>query len=474
MKYLHIFILIALITGCSVNPVTGKQDFVMISESQEVQMGRDYNAQILKQYPIYNDQELQDYVQSIGESLALKSHRPNLLYRFTVLDSPDINAFALPGGYIYINRGLMSYLSSEEELAAVLGHEIGHVTARHSVRQYSQSQLLGLLSAAVEINSGRTAGNIANLASGALLSGYGRDMELEADDLGAQYIFQDGYSPQGMYEVLSVLKDQEMYAKKIAEQRGQEPRSYHGVFASHPSNDTRLQEVLNNVSGSYSQGTKKRKDNYLSKINGMVFGDSEESGIRRGNEFYHGPLDLYLSSSNLWEIINTPNTLIFSAPFGEAVLQMTLEDLNFREEPEKYLKRFAQNVLEEEDLSINGFKGYSVKAIQSGKTTRMAVIFKQNQVYQFIGFLKDERSDFAKFDVEFKEIIKSFRKLNEDEIAYSKPLRISSYEVRKGDTYKSLALKSSININAEDQLRLINGDYPNKPLFEGRIIKIVE
>ena len=242
--YFLLLLLIVSLVSCAVNPVTGKQDFVMISEEQEIQMGREYNSQILKMNPIYQDQELQEYVQSIGESLALKSHRPNLIYRFTILDSPDINAFALPGGYIYINRGLMSYFSSEEELAAVLGHEIGHVTARHSVRQYSQSQLMGILSAAIEINSGRTAGNIANLASGALLSGYGREMELEADDLGAQYIYQDGYSPQGMYDVLSVLKDQETYSKKIAEQRGQEPRSYHGVFASHPSNDLRLQEVL--------------------------------------------------------------------------------------------------------------------------------------------------------------------------------------------------------------------------------------
>ena len=256
MKHLFLSLFIICLANCSVNPVTGKQDFVMISESQEIQMGRKYNAQILKQNPIYQDQSLQSYVQSIGESLAAISHRPNLIYRFTVLDSPDINAFALPGGYIYINRGLMAYLSSEEELAAVLGHEIGHVTARHSVRQYSQSQLMGVLSTAIEINSGRTAGNLANLASGALLSGYGRDMELEADDLGAQYIYQEGYSAQGMYEVLSVLKDQEIYSKKIAEQRGQEPKSYHGVFASHPSNDQRLQEVLNNVSVSYKQGVK--------------------------------------------------------------------------------------------------------------------------------------------------------------------------------------------------------------------------
>ena len=471
---LSLFLLLGLLCSCSVNPVTGKQDFVMISENQEIQMGREYNAQILKQYPVYQDPRLQEYVQSIGESLALKSHRPNLVYRFTVLDSPDINAFALPGGYIYINRGLMSYLSTEEELAAVLGHEIGHVTARHSVRQYSQAQLMGILSTAIEINSGRTAGNIANLASGALLSGYGRDMELEADDLGAQYIYQDGYSPQGMYEVLSVLKDQEIYSKKIAEQRGQEPRSYHGVFASHPSNDLRLQEVLDNVGTSFQMGEKKDEDTYLEKIEGMVFGDSEQSGIRRGNDFYHGPLNLYMSSPDTWEIINTPNTLIFISPFGEAILEMTLEDLNFKETPESYMKRFASNTFEDKNIVVNGFEGFTSKAYRSGRTVRMAVLFKNDQVYQFIGYLKDEYSDIDQFDESFLKIINSFRKLQNDEFSLSKPLRLTSYKVKKGDTYKTLASKSSININAEDQLRLINGDYPNKSLDEGRIIKIVK
>ena len=172
------------------------------------------------------------------------------------------------------------------------------------------------------------------------------------------------------------------------------------------------------------------------------------------------------------DLVSHNLNMIFKTPKGETV--HALEDLNFRETPEEYLKRFAQNVIEEDDLNINGFKGYSVKAFQSGKITRMAVIFKQNQVYQFIGYLKDERSDFTIFDMEFKKIINSFRKLNENEIAYSKPLRISSYKVRKGDTYGSLASKSSINMNAEDQLRLINGDYPNKPLSVGRIIKIIK
>ena len=474
MKRLVFLFLILSLSGCAVNPVTGKQDFVVLSEEQEIQMGREYNAQILRQYQIYEDEKIQNYVQSIGESLAKKSHRPNLIYRFTVLDSPEINAFALPGGYIYINRGLMAYMSSEEELAAVLGHEIGHVTARHSVRQYSQAQLMGVLSAAIEINSGRTAGDLANLASGALLSGYGREMELEADDLGAQYIYQDGYSPQGMYDVLAVLKDQEIYSKKVAKQRGIEPRNYHGVFASHPSNDKRLQEILDNVSQNFVKGTNKSKSNYLAMIEGMVFGDSQQAGVTRGNEFFHGPLNLYLSSPENWEIINNANSLIFNAPFGEATLQVTLEDLNFVESPEEYLKRFVRNTTDEEVLMIDGLSGFTAKTYRSGRTTRMAVIFKDDKAYQFIAYLKDRDGDFSSYDLQFMNIIKSLRSLTEKELKYSQPLRIKTYKVRQGETYESIASTSSITLNPEDQLRLLNGDYPDKELTVGRVIKIVD
>ena len=474
MKRLVFLFLILSLSGCAVNPVTGKQDFVVLSEEQEIQMGREYNAQILRQYQIYEDEKIQNYVQSIGESLAKKSHRPNLIYRFTVLDSPEINAFALPGGYIYINRGLMAYMSSEEELAAVLGHEIGHVTARHSVRQYSQAQLMGVLSAAIEINSGRTAGDLANLASGALLSGYGREMELEADDLGAQYIYQDGYSPQGMYDVLAVLKDQEIYSKKVAKQRGIEPRNYHGVFASHPSNDKRLQEILDNVSQNFVKGTNKSKSNYLAMIEGMVFGDSQQAGVTRGNEFFHGPLNLYLSSPENWEIINNANSLVFKAPFGEATLQVTLEDLNFVESPEDYLKRFVRNTTDEEVLMIDGLSGFTAKTYRSGRTTRMAVIFKDDKAYQFIAYLKDRDGDFSSYDLQFMNIIKSIRSLTKSELKYSQPLRIKTYKVRQGETYESIASTSSITLNPEDQLRLLNGDYPDKELTVGRVIKIVE
>ena len=473
MKRYFFLIIYFVVSGCSVNPVTGKQDFVMISENQEIAMGKRYHAQILQQTPLYQDAELQAYVQRIGDSLSKKSHRPNLFYRFTILDSPDINAFALPGGYIYINRGLMAYLSSEEELAAVLGHEIGHVTARHSVRQYSQSQILGILSTAIEMNQGRSAGNLANLASGALLSGYGREMELEADDLGAQYIFQEGYSPQGMFDVLSVLKDQEIYSKALAKKRGQEPRSYHGVFASHPSNDKRLQEILKEVTNSYPKGTNKIAANYLKKIEGMVYGDSEQSGVRRGNEFFHSELDLYFSSPNDWEIINTPQSLIFSSPKGEAFLQVNVEDLNFRESPRSFMDRVASNHYQGKELRMNGFNGYTALSNRSGRTIRLAIVFKEKQVYQFIGYLKEGLDTFDKHDPIFIKIIKTFNQLDERGKELSKPLRIKNYVVKEGDSYKKLAEISNIPFNPEDQLRLLNGDFPNDPLIEGQVIKLV-
>ena len=474
MKKLSTLFILLIINGCSVNPVTGQQDFVMMSENQEISLGKKYHAQVLQQTPAYNDQELQDYVQRIGDSLSIKSHRPNLFYRFTVLDSPDINAFALPGGYIYINRGLMAYLSSEEELAAVLGHEIGHVTARHSVRQYSQSQLLSILSAAVQMNSGRTAGDIIGVASGALLAGYGREMELEADKLGAEYLYQDGYSTEGMMKVLSVLKDQEIYSKELAKERGQEPINYHGIFASHPSNDKRLKEILEEVAIKNEKGAVKTKADYFEKINELVYGDSEESGVRKGNEFFHKDLDLYLASPDNWEIINTPKNIIFIAPFSKALLNVSLEDLNFRETPKEYMQRVASNFSEGMDLEINGYKGYACLVRErTGEMRRLAVLFRESKVYQFVGYLDEGEQNFQQFDPLFLQIINSLDRLDQRGRDMSKPLRIIKYIVKKDDNYKKLASNSSISYNAEEQLRLLNGDFPNRDLVVGKVIKLV-
>jgi len=259
------------LTACSSNPVTGKKDFTLISKDQEVAMGAQQHRQILKQMKRLNNPELQAYVNGIGQALAKKSHRNNIRYTFTVIDDPSVNAFALPGGYIYITTGLMAYLNSEGELAGVLGHEIGHVTARHGVKQQSAGIAGAILIDILAKRAGGDAGSL-NQMGKALISGYGRDHELQADKLGAEYIARVGYSPKSMIDVVSVLKAQEEFDKYQARKEGRQPRAYHGVFASHPSNDKRLQEVIGAANSIKSAGTRSANhDGYLQRINGMKY-----------------------------------------------------------------------------------------------------------------------------------------------------------------------------------------------------------
>ena len=301
MQYLRLLIsfsLLSFVISCSVNPVTGERDFVLMSEDAELEMGRSYNSQILQSQSVYNDTKIQNYVQSIGESLAKTSHRSNLIYRFTVLDSPEVNAFALPGGYIFINRGLMAYLSTEEELAAVLGHEIGHVTARHSVRQISQAQLLSIVSYAVASKAGSAAGDLTNIASGALVAGYGRDMELQADSLGAEYMVKQGYSASGMINTISVLKEHEIYSKEVSKRRGIVQQTYHGIFASHPSNDNRLKEIIKEADNLPMNDILQYRMEHNYKISKEQHGDDFDVSLEEMKEFFQDDGWITIKSDN--------------------------------------------------------------------------------------------------------------------------------------------------------------------------------
>jgi len=267
-----LFALIAMtLTACSSNPVTGKKDFSLISKDQEVAMGAQGHRDVLRSMKRYNNPGLQSYVNSIGQALAKKSHRNNIRYTFTVLDDPTVNAFALPGGYIYITTGLMAYLNSEGELAGVLGHEIGHVTARHGVKQQSASIASAILIDIISKRAGNDGKSLNQLGT-ALIRGYGREHELQADKLGAEYLARVGYQPKSMIDVVSVLKAQEEFEKLQARQEGRQVRAYHGVFSSHPSNDQRLQEVISAAKSIKSSGTRATNhDGYLKRINGMKY-----------------------------------------------------------------------------------------------------------------------------------------------------------------------------------------------------------
>ena len=478
MKYLKLLIsfsLLSLVISCSVNPVTGERDFVLMSEDAELEMGRKYYSQILQSQTLYQDPKIQSYVQSIGDSLAELSHRSDLIYRFTVLDSPDVNAFALPGGYIFINRGLMVYLSSEEELAAVLGHEIGHVTARHSVRQISQAQVLSIISYAVAREAGSAAGDLANIASGALVAGYGRDMELQADSLGAEYMAKQGYSALGMIDTISVLKEHELYSTEVSKRRGSNQQTYHGIFASHPSNDSRLKEVIKKADSLRKDSLESNSLNYLKRIEGMTYGDSQVAGILRKNGFYHKDLDIRLISPDNWEVLNTPNSLIFIAPEGKASLQVSVSDQVRKETPKNYLSRLTSGeVYQSKELRLGGHQAFLTLLEENFKISRVAIVFKDRRIFTFYGTTEKNGFDIGEFDNQFLSIIESFRDLKATEIELTEPLLIKSYKVARGDSYSSLARKSPIPFDPESRLRLLNGDYPDGDLEVDAWIKIVE
>lgn len=465
MRMLVMCLAFTWLAGCAVNPATGRSDFVMMSERQELDLGARYNQEILKQNPRYDDARLQAYIQRVGERVARSSHRNQLKYVFTLVDSPDVNAFALPGGYIYIHRGLLAYLNSEAELAAVLGHEVGHVTARHSVRQQSQSMAWGLLGQAAAIGTGVGAvGDVANVMGNAFVRGYGRDMELEADGLGAQYLARAGYDPQAMIEVVKVLKNQETFARDQAAKRGEavpDSGGYHGLFDTHPDNDRRLQEVIGPARALAGGQQEVGRDVFLQMLDGLVFGDSASSGIRRGQHFYHGPLDFTLSYPAGWQMVNRPDVLIGHSADEQAFIAMTLEAADKRLTPAEFLRKRAgsQRLVAGEALQVGVLQGYT--AVLPGQSARrVAVIYRGDSAFLFVAAVKG-RASLETEDERFLSVIRSFRALTAQERKLAQPVRLQLVRAKAGQRLANLVGQGAAAEGGEARLRLLNNLYPS-------------
>ncbi len=470
------------LAGCATNPVTGKRDLVLMTENQEIELGKKAHQQLMQQYRAYENPALQRYVAGLVEELAQKSHREDLIFHVTVLDSPEVNAFALPGGYIYITRGIMAYMSSEAELVGVLAHEIGHVTARHGVRQHSVSTLLDLLGTGVGIAmENESAADLAKVGGAVLSRGYGREHELEADRLGAEYLARAGYDPEEMIKVIGILKAHEEFDKQLAKEEGREPRRYHGVFATHPENDTRLQEVVK-AANKYKTATtgKINREVFLHHVDGLVLGASEKDGVLRGNKFYHNDLNLFIEFPHGWKVDNLPDRLL-AKPKGKDVdtwLQITIDDLNKRQTPKAYLREAIGGKLNDGQAiktpDFEGYTGETVTYTRNGRLlNRVAAVLDNHRVYQ-ISVSSKNRNSFDKHDGAALDAIQSMRNLKGDEIPLATPKRLKLIRAEAGDTFASLAKESDLAHHPVEQLRLLNGMYPDGEPAPGQLIKIVQ
>ena len=474
---------VLLLVGCGtqvVNPVTGRAERTVMDERAEIAEGAKAHQQVLAEYGTLANPRLQAYVNDIGQKLASQSHRANLTWTFTVLDSPEINAFALPGGYVYITRGIMAYLDSEADLAGVIGHEIGHVTARHGAQRATSQQNAGIgvlaatvLGVLIEGATGvqgtaQAASQIGQGVAAGRLASYSREQETQADELGAEYLARTRYNPRNMIDVIVVLKNQERFAADQARSEGRAAPSGSNWLASHPSNDKRLadiRQVASTYAGSYGDDGRKR---YLQAIEGITFGESSSQGLTRGRNFYHDDLGFALTAPPGWQVKNGAEAVTLVNGTGDAGLIVRLVPQNAGSTHEEIIR----NVIKPTDgrtekRSFNGlaathFEG--TRRNEQGQTQGIVVSVvtgpaNRNYLMQYAA--KDATA-LQRATAQLREAEASFRPLSAADRSSAQPWTLRTAAFPAGG-FAELARNSPLGTQAQATLRLLNGAYADGP-----------
>jgi predicted Zn-dependent protease len=461
--------------SCATNPATGQRQLSFVSEEREIAMGQENDVEIRKEMGSYSDRALQEYVTTVGMKLAMASERPNLPWHFTVVDTPAINAFALPGGYIYITRGILAYLDDESQMAGVLGHEIGHVTARHSVNQQSKSTLaqIGIIGGAIFAPGGAQAAQAASTGFGLLFLKYGRDDEAQADQLGVRYASRAGWDPAGIPRMLTTLG------------RIEEASDSKGVpnwLQTHPPADDRVQRVQAAVREAENTAQKftTDRDDYLKHVDGVVWGDNPDQGIVRGSSFLHKGLRFALDFPTGWAIENGQKEVAAKEPGGRSVMVLlpiqraqgrTLEDIAVIS-----MQNAGFRQIDGAPTTVNGLEGYLgtyVGATQSMGRVQARVLHVRydRSVYLLAGLAPVD--DYPKVIGGFSKSLQSFRGLSPAEAENIHPNRIGLYTARSGDTWQSIAEKQCKGIIKPTTLAIMNGHPTNDQPPPGERLKIV-
>ena len=470
----------ALLQGCSVNPATGEQSFTgFMSPDRERQIGAEEHPKMVEAFGgKYQDVALSRYLNGLGGLLQSTSEQPKPPFTFTLLDSPVINAFALPGGYVYVSRGLMALANDEAELAGVVAHEIGHVTARHSAQRMSRGILASLGAAVLGAALGEPLlGNAARVAVGAYIQGFSRDQEFEADQLGVRYLTRAGFDPMAMASFIGAMGEEHKLALKVADKEGQDPAQ--GLFSSHPRTGVRVEKAAASARSGAKNNLARDADVYLNQIDGMIYGDSPHQGYVRGREFAHAGLKFRFTAPLGFRLQNS-ETAVFGEHSGGALLRFDGRKLDNRNlSTQRYLTRVwadGFNFTDVETIDINGMEAATGAGRISGRDGPLdvrfvAIRFSRDQVYRFLFLTPPNQS--AQFNEEYRRSTFSFNRMRAAAAAALKPLRVRVITVRAGDTPKSLARSMAVEDFPLERFRVLNGFGANEPLTPGRRVKII-
>jgi len=458
--------------ACASNPVTGRREVSLLSEAEEIAIGQRGDAEIKREMGVYPDQDLQRYVSGIGERLAAVSHRPNLPWTFTVVDVPAVNAFALPGGYIYVTRGLLAHLGDESELAGVLGHEIGHVTARHASQQYTRSATgsIGVLLASIFVPGVAPFSDVASMGLGTLFLKYGRDDELESDRLGVEYAAGAGWDPESVPRFLTTLS--RLDAMSV--------RGIPNWLSTHPDPGSRVVKAAPVAAGQTDGARERNRDEFLRRVDGLAYGDDPSEGVVQAHRFLHPDLRIALDFPEGWDVQNSSEQVTAQLD-GEKVLMLMrvasdargasladgatrhMRGLGFT------LERGAIEQVGNRDAFVGLYHG---KAKEIGKVRiRAAHLTVGRQVYFVAGVAPE--AEFDRLDPEFAAAVRSFRELSGAEAARIRPNRVALYVAKAGDTWQGIAQRAGRGLVTSTRLALMNGFAVNTQPPAGTQLKIV-
>jgi len=455
-----------LIAACTMNPATGQRQLTLMSESQEIQIGRQTHPEVLTTYGAYDNAEWQAYIQQLGEKMAAVSERPNLDWTFTVLDDPVVNAMALPGGFIYVNRGILAHFNSEAELASVLGHEIGHVTARHSVEQMSRAQLaqLGLGVAAIASEEFRQYAGLAGQGLGILFLKFGRTAENQSDELGLRYMVRAGYDPHEMPKVFSTL-DRVSQSKSL--------RATPQWLSTHPDPGNRVERMeaaIGQLPADEREGVVGRTS-YLHRLQGLVFADDPRQGYTIGRTYYHPVLAFKIDFPDQWRIINQRQAVGALNENRDAALVLTLSD---EASPRAAFDAFfAQQGIEKGPN--RGHNTFAFRSFDTQTGVREAegyvrFISHGGRVYQLLGYTGVDT--WKTYGGAMQQSLASFSEVTNRRYLDVKPKTIDVVELPQDMTLADFAARYPSTVKTSE-LAILNGVNEGADLEKGLLVKRV-
>jgi predicted Zn-dependent protease len=473
LPWIPLALFLALLAGCAKNPVTGHRELSLVSTSQELSIGKEGYGAVVSEYGIYDDPRLQAYVDSVGQSLARVSHLPTLQFKFTVLDDPTVNAFAMPGGYIYVTRGILAHLNSEAQLAGVLGHEIGHVTARHTARQITQQQLatLGLGVASIVSPTVQQYGQAAQQALGILFLKYSRDDETQADELGVEYATRAGYDPREIPNTYAMLK-------RVSDRSGQRLPAFLSTHPDPGNREARTTELARAaVVG--KTGLRITARGYVERLDGVVFGNDPRQGWFDGATFYHPTLGFQFTAPAGWKTQNSHSAIVAAEPNQAAMLQLTLENAGTFT-PEQYFSNLqtsgkitAARGASETVAGSPAWIGHIDAPGTNGATQVLIAAGVRRSPEQFFRFLGQSAAVGDANDAAIQASVRTLRPLTDAAHLAARPDRVRVSGAAKSGTFREVvAALGAASTDLED-IAILNNADAEQDVHAGELVKIV-